>query len=366
MASLDSEVTGLMLACGLLEAHDCAIAEGRAIQQDASMPAVLRRALARLSAHCLLEAAPDAGASLHVAMDLACEPFAGWGIGAFGADYPFRDVNLIDREAGVPTEDCREMAARGGSEVAADEEVQFRRLRAALDTVSGRRREAAYTAVREFVVRNPVVRRNARDEFITEHDLLAALPLMDSVYHRIPNSARADGAVRLCGGCGSLLWPHRDTSLHPHGRCRIRQCQQANPAAEPGPAVGDPEEWLAVVPSAAIFWVGPGLDEIRIHDALKAAGRASVLYPMMDAADVGVDGTAVGIDVKSYASPLLLASKLTRGVGRLSMFRRRILAVPDGKLALNRNYLHQLVAQYQGETPLEFMTVSSAIRALSR
>ena len=114
------------------------------------------------------------------------------------------------------------------------------------------------------------------------------------------------------------------------------------------------------------YWVGPGLDEIRIHDALAAAGRKVTLYPLADAADIGLDGLAVGVDVKTYASPIVLGARLTRTIGRLGLFARRILAVPDDKLLINRDYLPQLRAAYAGPVSIEFMTVSEAIRDLSR
>jgi hypothetical protein len=108
----------------------------------------------------------------------------------------------------------------------------------------------------------------------------------------------------------------------------------------------------------------PGLDEIRIFDALRAAGRNAALYPNGDAADVGVDGTEIGIDVKSYASPIVLGQRLTRSIGRFGSFRRRILAVPDDKLASNPHYLEQLAATYEGAARLEFMTTSQTLRSL--
>ena len=69
--------------------------------------------------------------------------------------------------------------------------------------------------------------------------------------------------------------------------------------------------------------------------------------------------------VKAYASPVVLAAKPTRFIGRFALFRRRILAVPDDKLRLNPRYLEQLRDVYRGEHRLEFMTASQAIRALT-
>lgn len=181
----------------------------------------------------------------------------------------------------------------------------------------------------------------------------------------VPAAALFDGSARRCGHCGSLLWPDRDRAAWPDGRCRIRQCRLAHPAALVGEEIAVPAEWQVATPAIMAYWVGPGLDEIRIHDALRAAGRDAALYPLADAADVGVDGVSVGIDVKAYASPIVLAARLSRSIGRLALFSRRILAVPDDKLSINPRYLQQLRDAYRGSCELEFMTASQAIRTLA-
>ena len=270
-----------------------------------------------------------------------------------------------DRELGVPTLDCRELAILGGNEVSAQEEMHHEALRAAVLAFPARQRDGGYTAIREFVVRNPAVAYADRERFVVSRGLVAAARTVASFYRPIPAAALFDGIARLCGHCSSLLWPDRDTQAYPHGRCRIRQCRLANPAPVRGADIPNASEWQLATSAALAFWVGPGLDEIRIHDALKTAGRAVVLYPMGDAADVGVDGQNIGVDVKAYASPVVLASRLTRSIGRLAQFRRRILAVPDDKLRLNPHYLQQLRDVYRGTPALEFMTATQAIRALA-
>ncbi|WP_216074825.1 hypothetical protein, partial [Acinetobacter baumannii] len=79
-----------------------------------------------------------------------------------------------------------------------------------------------------------------------------------------------------------------------------------------------------------------------VNDRLNAAGRKAVLYPLSDAADVGVDGLEIGIDVKSYASSALLGARLARNVGQIGLFKRRILCVPDARVKQDRGYLSTL------------------------
>lgn len=366
MGGEQAEVTGLLLAKGLTEFFDQIVGNGCVIQQDASMPSVARRALTLVSLLALDAGTADIGASIHDVMDKACEPLRDWGLPQFSPPFRYADVVLIDRDLGVPTDDCREMAREAGSEAAIQEEIHHEQLRAALQSYSAKTRNAAYTAIREFVVRNPLVTDANLHRFVTDGGHAAVAKTIFSFYRNVPQVALFAGTARHCGHCGSLIWPDRDSASFPDGRCRIRQCRLAHPTTSIRDEIGNPSAWRLGTNAVLGYWVGPGLDEIRIYDALKAAGRNVVLYPMADAADVGIDGMSVGIDVKTYASPVVLASKLTHSIGRLSLFARRIVAFPDDKLRLNRDYGNQLRETYRGEPTLEFMTVSEVIREFSR
>jgi len=365
MTEFNPDVTAVLLARGFIELHDRLNADGVVVRQDASMPLLLRRGLALVSGLCLNAGIEDLGASVHVAMDRACEPFVAWGVPEF--DHPFRytDVALIDRELAIPTLDCRELATLGGSEMMAQEDLHHEGLRGAVHAFPARQRDSAYSAIREFLVRNPAVAYADRERFVVERGLIAAARMIASLYRPVPAAALFDGQARRCGHCAGLLWPDRDSTAFPEGRCRIRQCRLAHPEPLRGADIPSPAEWQVATAAAMAYWVGPGLDEIRIYDALSVAGRAAVLYPLADAADVGVDGVDLGIDVKAYASPVVLAAKLSRSIGRLEAFRRRVLAVPDDKLRLNSRYLQQLRDAYIGDHRLEFMTASQAIRELT-
>jgi hypothetical protein len=170
-------------------------------------------------------------------------------------------------------------------------------LRGALQGYSSEERNRAYSAIREFVVRNPAVNKERLHGFVAEGGHAAAARVIMSFYRPVPQAALFGGSARQCGHCGALLWPDRDAAF-------------------------------------------------------------------ADAADVGVDGLAIGIDVKTYASPIVLAARLTRSIGRLELFDRCIIAFPDDKLRLNSSYREQLRNTYQGSRGLEFMTVSDAIRGL--
>lgn len=365
MSGLETEVTALCLAKGLADIHERVVNDGLPVRQDAGMPSSARRGLSLLSRECL-RAGPshaDLGASVHDFMALASEPFRAWGLPAFAGDFRFADVVLVDPDTGAPTDDCREMArAGGGVEVAALEELHHERLQAAIKDLPKRQAARAYTAIRELCVRNPVIREDALHTRIVEGGHVAAARTIMEFYRPIPLGALFGEVAHRCAHCRSLLWPDRDRTAYPHGRCLIRQCRLAHPDARLGDVLDEPHRWRLATTAILGFWVGPGLDEIQIYDALNEAGRIVALYPFSDAADVGVDGLDVGIDVKTYASPVLLGGRLTRSTGRLSMFGRRIIAIPDDKLRQNPRYVEQLRGSYGGSLPLEFLTVSAVLR----
>ncbi len=316
MPQPNPDVTALLLARGLIDLHERVSAGEGVVQQDASLPPRLRRGLALLSGICIGEGAEDLGASVHITMERACRPFSEWGLDGFKTSFAYADVALIDGELAIPTPDCREMAALGGSELAAQEDIHHDALRAAVQAFPQRSRDATYAAIREFVVRRPVCAYAERERFVVENGLVAAARAISSYYREVPAGALHDGVARQCGHCGSLLWPDRDQAIWPDGRCRIRQCRLAHPRAVVGAEIDNAAEWQWATAAVLAYWVGPGLDEIRIHDALLAKGRNSALYPMADAADVGVNGAEIGIDVKAYASPIVLGAKLSRSIGR--------------------------------------------------
>lgn len=295
-------------------------------------------------------------------MHMAARPMGLWGIPSFTGSFKYRDVELVDEASGVPTEDCKELARLGGSEIDASEDIHHEQLRAAVRNYPAAQRNFAYTSIREFTVRNPVCSLDSLHKFITNGHLHGARAI-SSLYRSIPQTAISSGAACLCGRCGSLLWPVSDPAF-PNGRCRVRQCAIRGKTVIGG-TISDPSLYRLATGAVLAFWVGPGLDEVELHDELSKRGRSVQLYPLSDAADVGVDGLEVGLDVKSYASPLVLGARLSRGLGRLTMFNRRIIVVPDYKLRFNSRYIDDLKGAYAGAEPLEFMTVGAAVREFS-
>jgi hypothetical protein len=109
------------------------------------------------------------------------------------------------------------------------------------------------------------------------------------------------------------------------------------------------------------YWQEPGFDEVRLYDQLLAAGAAPVLYPQMDRVDIEVG--EVGMDLKAYVSPELLAARLQRSIGGLSHYRLKWLVVPDRLIRRIPAYLERLTGALKG-SPLRVLPVSSVRREL--
>ena len=360
----DLVLTVRLLARGLCDIYE-QTQSGMAVFQDARMPPSARRACARLSRHCVEAGVPDIGASIHLVMDRLGSALSEWGVPQWTGAFAYSDVVLGDPELGVPSADCETLARGAGSEINAQEELHHEQLRGTVQAYPERDRVEAYTALREFVVRRPALPYAELSTWVVAAGHIPALRFLSSLYRPAPHAAYFGGKLRTCSHCGALLWPDPKDSVR-EGRCRIRQCRLSHPTAAIGEEIDAPETWRAAPPAVLAYWVGPAQDELLIHDTLVAAGRQVHLYPMMDAADIGLDGLALGIDVKTYASPLLLGSRLTRSIGRLEIFARRIIAVPDYKLSQNRDYLRQLKDAYQGSASLEFRTTSDVLGEFAR
>jgi hypothetical protein len=114
------------------------------------------------------------------------------------------------------------------------------------------------------------------------------------------------------------------------------------------------------------YWVDPAREELRLYDALRAAGIQAALYPHADRCDVAI-GDDVGVDVKDYRDPAHLARKLNRGIGGLARYRRGLLAVADRR-ARHGDYIGRLREQLLPDTRerLEVRSVGETIRVLKR
>ncbi len=334
-----------LLSQGVLAVFE-RVREGAVVRQDdRHVPPELHAALCSVGRLFIERGEPDSAACLHDVLDRCRSPLADWGPPAFrDKDFAFREAVLIDATLRVPTLDCYEVAESAGKgEQNVREQIHHQRLRVATEKYSGARRDSVYTLIRGFLVRNPLVRHDALMEYTTKHDLRRVRKEMRQFYDVAPRAWTIDGKIRRCARCGSMLRPSPSWMKADTSPCAIRQCHAKGDAGELSPIPYEDGEWLLARPSVLAYWVGPGLDELTLFRAAEAAGRAAELYPHSDAADVGVDGLELGIDAKSYTCPHALGMRLRRhGIGRLSLFKRRLLAIGDELVQANPVYLRRL------------------------
>lgn len=328
------------------------------------MPGSLRRGMALVSTVALKSGhSHDIASQANAFTALACLPVGEWGPAPFAACAE-RAVVLLDQGFGSPTPDCLELAA-AGDEAGIVEDIFHERLRTAL-AAAGPLAPALYREVRETIVRRPCMPQ--ADVLAFAYDVPELAGEIPGFFRRLPAAALHGRTLRLCARCSAPLFPDRDRSSYPLGRCAVRECRMTHP--DPGVGsehqVASLNDWRIADPSIMTYWVGPGLPEVWLHDSLRAAGRDVELYPLCDAADVGIDGTDVGIDVKSYSSAAVIGRRFADGIGGLRAFRRRIVAIPDFWIRIDRDYLRTASDVSGRREGIEFMSVSDAVRELSR
>jgi hypothetical protein len=286
-----------------------------------------------------------------------------WGVPAFrDAAFPFQDVVLIDPDTRLPLPDCAELAGTAGAGVASvEEEILYHAVRDAVDGLRGRG-QLAYTALRELLVRESLQSRATLRSRIREHRLLPIESTVYNLFDPVPPGLLVQSFALRCARCGSLVRPDEsDDTL----ACTLEGCRTAHPVPEVGeriPAVAEP---LLARPSVLCYWTDPGRDEIAIYDAARIAGLQDVrLYPHFDECDIAIGDTRVGIDVKAHRSPVLLGRKLSRGIGGLMHYDRRILAIPDQRIRRIPGYVDRLKEEIESvpeAVGLEILSVGELI-----
>ncbi len=311
-----------------------------------------------MSRLCVKAAAEDLGDSVHSLSDIARRlPVGEWGVPQFAAPFRFAEAKLLTTEPVAPTEECRALASKGGVDGIL-EGVHHLQLREIVQEVRSQSRLQVYSALRERIVRKPVYERRELSGFLEDEGIVAADEVMRQWSIDVPLGAlRRNGSFAICANCGGLLYPHRDRTRFPDGRCRIGPCREEVPSSTARQIVDDAAGWRVFKDDILADRVGPGLAEIRLYDDLRNAGVDVQLYPRDDAADVGRTHE-LGIDVKSYSCPRLLGDTLTERLGGLTTFDQRYVAIPDAIVNRRPSYLEDLRYAYRGSTSVVFGKVS--------
>ena len=315
-----------------------------------------RRIMAMVSRLCLQAGLPDHGGEIHNLLALCKLPLEEWlnlpeifsqGLGP---------MVLIDPEYGTPTPEAQDLALGFSTLTAHIEEKLFDAFKENLKRFPEQSADSYYTAIREFVVRHPVVSEDVLAFSKPKVPGNLWLGVQTEYYEPIPGGLARNGKITLCAHCNSLMQKH---AISAQLRCQSRACHQSRPTL-----AGDTLEAASarrVHKSIHQYWVEPGIDEIFLYDALTKAGLPAQLYPHQDRVDIAVDD--IGMDLKTYASPEILGAKFKKSIGGLAHYGRKWIVIPDWLIKLTPNYLARLRSA-MGEESSQRLTCMSSTQAL--
>lgn len=350
-----------LLAAGLVDAFRQARA-GQAPVHGPAMSKWFRGALSHFAALYLSSGLPVRHDGLHGLISQCRRPLRelDWGLPALDSpDFAFHGLRLLDPMSRVPTLECVELARHVSSDLDIREQMAFAQLKSTCDQFALRGDEV-YTALREFVVRHPVTDPVEIKGFLEERNLQLASAFLSSCYEPVQPHHLVQGSLLCCRNC---RMPMALSTLAGHVACVVRQCKAYD---VPVPMQRRPwaAETVIAKPHILMYWCAPGIDEIELYDAARRQKISDIqLYPERDTVDLAIDGTQIGVDVKSHASPLLLARALSDDKIGLNLFSKKIVAINDQSIARFSGYLDVLRRECS-RTDIEFMSVSAVRRLL--
>jgi hypothetical protein len=213
-------------------------------------------------------------------------------------------------------------------------------LREATERMGSRRQHKAYTALRELVGRYSLIGERQLLDYLVDNNLTPLQgTIIDTFFDPVPDIWLIKGVAHRCAHCGTLMRPHPNKKIFPEGRCPIRQCNSRKKAKVSQKLDPTQDRLLIAKPQLLTYWTGPAIDELEIFDTARQYGLNAELYPESDLCDVSINERAIGIDAKSYTSPVSLALRLNRSIGGLIHYRRRIIAVSDQLIEENPSYI---------------------------
>jgi hypothetical protein len=316
-----------------------------------------RHAMALVSRACLQAGLTDVGAEIHDLLHHCTRPLSSWLPLPFIYRERLSDVVLLSAEEGAPTREAEELAQQfGGSDTATLEELLFGRFRELLQKNSATMAAAYYSRVREFVVRHPVVTAQELSELAADLPSAIHVLITQHFYETVPDGWGQDGQLSTCAHCGNAV------VYGPQGQiCRTRACAETLPLM-PGRRIAL-RDALRLARGIRHYWQEPGFDELGLFDELKRQGLSPVLYPELDRVDIEVGD--VGIDLKAYISPELLASRIRRNIGGLAFYKNKWLVIPDRLVERVPAYLERLRSALK-DSPVRVLTVKTAAKELER
>jgi len=365
----------VLLAQGILRQYDRVLPGREIVCQQDSMPPELYKAMCKLGRLYIEEGLTDSAACVHTVLErarysLVSDP---WKLEVFrSSDFRFGAVTLIDPDLRVPTSDCSEIAGISGAfgEDNVIEHRLHRYLRETTERMGSRRQHKAYTALRELVGRYSLIGERQLLDYLVDNNLTPLQgTIIDTFFDPVPDIWLIKGIAHRCAHCGTLMRPHPNKKIFPEGRCPIRQCNSRKKAKVSQKLDQTHDRLLIAKPQILTYWTGPAIDELEIFDTARQYELNAELYPESDLCDVSINERAIGIDAKSYTSPVSLALRLNRSIGGLIHYRRRIITVSDQLIEENPSYISTLKSTLDKKgdpATLEIWLVSSVIEFLKQ
>lgn len=364
----------VLLAQGIIRQYT-QVLNREIVRQDDHMPAEMYQAMCKLGRLYIEQGLPDEAACIHTVLNRCrfCFSSDAWKLTLFHqSSFRFSEVELIDPTLRVPTSDCTEIALLSGGfgENNVIEDRLHRELRDNTEQLGLRRKHKAYRALRELIARHSLISEKQVWGYLEAHDLTPLQSLVvDTFFDSVPDIWLFEGLAHQCAHCNTLMRPHPNSKQFPEGRCPIRQCDRVNPPTVSKKLDAKKHHLLIAKPQLLTYWTGPAIDELTIFDAAKRQGLDAELFPESDLADISIDDRDVGIDAKSYLSPVSLALKLNRGIGGLINYRRKIIAVSDQLIENDPYYLSTLrntLDKEKSSAALEVLSVSQVLKLLPK
>ena len=356
----------ILLAQGILRQYDRVLTGREIVRQDDKLPSELHSAMCKLGRLYLEEGKCDRAACVHDVLErsrYSFDTYKKWDLNIFcHSEFRFNNVKLIYSDLRVPTPDCAEIAdiSGGYGEDNVIENRLHQSIRTATESLGRSRQHQAYTSIRELLGRRSLIKERELSDYLEEKELTPRLETVLECFDYVPEVWLIDGYAYRCAHCNTLMRPHFNRERHPNGYCPIHQCNSKYP-----PQVSErlnPEDGRLLVakPQILAYWTAPAIDELAIFDEAKTYGLDAELYPESDLCDVSIGDRNIGIDAKSYRSPVLLALKLNRSIGGLINYKTRIVAITDELIEDCPGYLSTLRSLLD-EKSLQVMSVSSVI-----
>jgi hypothetical protein len=358
-----AQIAVALLAAGIVEQFR-QVKRGGVLVQDASMSSRLSDAMLLLASIFLSRGRDNVLGSVHELLVRCQQPLSSDNLGLEVFSHPsfaYTGLVLIDPDQRLPTLDCAELARQASSELDLREQLAFDDLRNISEQFVGRE-EDAYSILRLWTVEHPVTTVAGMRSFLQDNGLQLAASFLSTCYEPVGPRHLVSGELHLCSHCGApMRRSHGAPDLY---ACSISQCARFDRPVE-SVAFEFNDETLVAKTHILLYWIAPGLDEAAVYRRALQLGLTARAYPGRDACDVSLDGDTVGIDIKSYASPYVLASALNRSVGgNLAFYSTRIVAINDQVLVRSHGYLDAVRRYYRGALPLRFMSVRELTKSL--